>query len=163
MKTLLFCIGLLLPFGASAQQYVPKTPSGIPVSRYGAPAQTEPMLAGAGKTAVPLTQEKIQPDGSAGLAYEQPKAPETETLPEQPKRVRQLRAVVKDYSLPKSTFSAASIQNLDVSETTTFKASTMSDAVRDFQRESMTFEECSPDDPNCKMYEVDEAGEVIFK
>ena len=79
------------------------------------------------------------------------------------KRLRKFRAVEKDYSIPKTTFGNETLQKIEVPEQTTFQMPTMEKAVRDFRRESISFEECDTEDPNCKVYELDEAGRVIFK
>ena len=79
------------------------------------------------------------------------------------KRIRKLRAVEKDYSIPKTTFGNSTLQKVKVPVNGTFQTSTMAKAIEDFRKESISFEDCNSDDPNCKIYEVDEKGQVIFK
>ena len=88
---------------------------------------------------------------------------EKEPKPVEQKRVRRLRAVQKDYGIPKTTFGKEAFQKIEVPQNPTFRMQTMTKALQDFKKESIRFEECDSNDPDCKMYEVDEEGQVIFK
>lgn len=78
------------------------------------------------------------------------------------KRVRKFRAREKDYGLPKTTFGDEALQEATTFSGVTFDTSTMKETVKEFKRESTFFEECDSDDPECKTYEVDEEGQVVF-
>ena len=88
---------------------------------------------------------------------------EKEQKPVEQKRVRKLRAIQKDYSIPKTTFGKEAFKGIEISKNSTFQTPTMTDALKDLRKESIRFEECNSNDPDCKMYEVDEEGQVIFK
>lgn len=92
------------------------------------------------------------------------KLPNENTLqpPTEQKRVRRLRAREKDYGMPKTTFGSSALQEAEMFSGVTFDTSTMEETVKEFKRESTFFEECDSDDPECKTYELDEEGQVIF-
>ena len=86
-----------------------------------------------------------------------------ESQSDKPKRVRRLRAIKRDYGIQKTTFSADTLGKMETPKNLTFKVPTMTKAYEDFKRESVRYEDCEADDPNCVMYEVDEAGQVISR
>ncbi|MBP5535035.1 MAG: hypothetical protein J6Y03_06000 [Alphaproteobacteria bacterium] len=88
---------------------------------------------------------------------------ETQSRPVERKRVRKFRVTERDYSIPRTTFGNDTLKKVELPQNLTFQTQTMTDALKDFKRESLRFEECDSEDPNCRMYEVDEEGKVIFK
>ena len=150
MIRILFLILLFSTFSVFAQQQDSKTKISQLVPK-----------AGSGRTSVPLTEEKILADGSAGLAHHtliEDVPAKTESTERQ---VRRLRAVEKDYSLPTSTFPAENLKQTQGAMDLNIQ--TMPDAVRALNKERYRFEECPNGDKNCQDFEVDSAGEVIFK
>ena len=68
----------------------------------------------------------------------------------------------KTYSIQRSTFTPETYDNLPAAPST-FRQETMSGAQKDLLKEMTFFEECTGNDPNCREYEVDDKGEVIFQ
>ena len=165
MKKILCLMCLFLPFGAWAQSFL--LPSSFDEN------QIIEKVQDADGNFVPVDQvvenkpasqaQTAQNPAASIIEGEQKKPNAPQTKPAH--RTRQLRAVQKDYGLPKSTFDAQTLEQIDQpSNNATFQTQTMSQAVRDFKRESTSYEECSStDDPNCRTYEVDENGEVIIQ
>ena len=82
---------------------------------------------------------------------------------EEKKKMKRFRAVEKDYTLPSTTFSGDLLKGVEVPVNPTFQVQTMSKAAKEIQRERTRFVECQEGDKNCAYYEVDDAGEVIWK
>lgn len=88
---------------------------------------------------------------------------EVEPQQVKPKKVRRLRAVKRKYGIQKTTFGADTLGKIESPKKPTFKMPTMTKAFEDLKKESVYFEDCNVDDPNCVTYEVDEKGQVISK
>jgi hypothetical protein len=82
---------------------------------------------------------------------------------EEKKKMKRFRAVEKDYTLPSTTFSGDLLNGVEVPVNPTFQVQTMSKAAKEIQKERTRFVECQEGDKNCDYYEVDDAGEVIWK
>ena len=113
--------------------------------------------------------DQIEKDNSEEEENRRRIAPKEKVLPknisEDPqklKRVRKMKAIKRDYGIQKTTFGADTYEKVETPKKPTFKMPTMTKAFDDFRRESVHYEDCSSDDPDCRMYEVDEKGQVIF-
>ena len=122
-------------------------------------------ISGSGSFSVPLVQERLVQDGTSGLAYEKKQQENEQVEPVQETQqfqTRRLKAVEKEYTLSGTTFDVELNNSIQELQDADFQVSTMEEAAKDVKRQNTLFVECSPEDPDCVEYKVDEAGEVIW-
>lgn len=90
------------------------------------------------------------------IPAQKPSAPPT---PE--RRIKRYRAIEKDYSMPKSTFSSSTLSNI-ADAPSSFSNSSMAETIKRFKKESTRFEECQEGEKGCRQYDVDDKGDVIW-
>ena len=98
---------------------------------------------------------------TAEVVKEDPPAQEHAEPPAPPRRIKRYRAVEKDYSMPKSTFSSSGFSNMNDAPSS-FSNSSMSETIKRFKKESTRFEECQEGEEGCRQYDVDDKGNVIW-
>lgn len=88
-------------------------------------------------------------------------APEPSAPPAPERRIKRYRAIEKDYSMPKSTFSSSTLSNIGDAPSS-FSNSSMAETIKRFKKESTRFEECQEGEEGCRQYDVDDKGDVIW-
>ena len=117
-----------------------------------------------GTSIKPLSEQTLQADGSVGIAYENAVPTVEDVKTEQKtKRYKRMRAVEREYTLPTDTFDSEMKSRIDAVSDTKFLTSTMSELREAVRKKNVRFVECSENDKTCQEYEVDDAGEVIWK